>query len=200
MTARERAPRASGFSLVELLVSLTVLMVVLTGLATMMIGNSKINKAEQMRARAHADARNCLSMIVQKLRSAGWDPANAGIPSVALDPDPGDSVDQIEIFADLDDDATTDGPGEQVLIRHSGQTVTWRNSSDVSAPFGILAVHIDNDEDGDGTPEPMFVPDSTTSPKRITVRVTARSPVPDPTSGEIIRYTVASEVTLRKEL
>jgi len=30
--------------------------------------------------------------------------------------------------------------------------------------------------------------------------VTARSAVPDPTSGDFIRYTVSSDVVLRKEL
>ena len=34
----------------------------------------------------------------------------------------------------------------------------------------------------------------------ITVRITAQSPVPDPMSGEFIRYTVSSDVFLRKSL
>jgi prepilin-type N-terminal cleavage/methylation domain-containing protein len=198
--ATGRAGRSAGFTLLELLVSLTVLLLVMSGLATMMIGNAKIDKAQRMRARAHADARNCLAMVVEKLRSAGWDPRNAGIASVTLDADPGDGVEEIEVFADLDEDTATDSPGEQVLIRHSGETVSWRNSADTSAPFDVVAVHIDNDENGDGIPEPMFVPDRTPNPTRIAVRVTARSPVPDPTSGRVLRYTVTSEVTLRKAL
>ena len=50
-----------------------------------------------------------------------------------------------------------------------------------------------------GTIEPMFIPNSA-SPTRVTVQITARSPDPDPTSGEFIRYTVSSDVELRKEL
>jgi len=46
----------------------------------------------------------------------------------------------------------------------------------------------------------MFVADSMTNPTKITVRITARSPVPDPRSGQYIRYTVSSEIVLRKNL
>ena len=78
--------------------------------------------------------------------------------------------------------------------------VEWRRSSDTSQPFDVLAVNISNDEDGDGTAEPMFVANSTTDPSRILVRLTAQSPVPDPKTGQRIRFTVASEVVLRNGL
>jgi hypothetical protein len=40
----------------------------------------------------------------------------------------------------------------------------------------------------------------TPNPTRITVTITAESPVPDPRSGQKIRYTVSSDVVLRKAL
>jgi hypothetical protein len=86
------------------------------------------------------------------------------------------------------------------LIRWNGSRIEWRKTSDVTAPFAILADYISNDADGDGTPEAMFVPDSLTSPTRVIVRITARSPAPDPQTGDFIRYTVSSEVTLRKAI
>lgn len=139
-------------------------------------------------------------MIVQKLRSAGWDPLNAGLTTVNLDPDLTDDVSEIEVFADLDEDGATTSPDEQITIRHSGEQITWRRTGDPSDPFLVLATHITNDANGDGTPEPMFVPDSTTNPTRITVRVTAQSPDPDLGTGEFIRFTVSSDVVLRKRL
>ena len=138
-----------------MLVSLTVLLMVMAGLTSLLIENSRINKAQQLTAQAQADARNSLAVIEQRLRSAGWDPLNAGISTVNLDGDLSDAVSEIEVFADLD---------------------------------------------GDGTVEPMFVPDSATNPRRISIRITARSPVPNPMSGEFIRFTVASDVVLRKSL
>ena len=97
-------------------------------------------------------------------------------------------------------DGTTDGLDEQVLIRHVGQQIVWRRSNDTSGPFVILATNITNDADGDGTIESMFVPSSTPDPERITVQITARSPVPNPMSGEFIRFTADTEVVLRKAL
>ncbi len=189
-----------GFSLLELLVSLTVTLLIMTGVTKMMLENSRINKAQQMTAQVQSNARNCLSMVVQRLRSAGWDPLNVGIPSVALDTDLGDDISEIEVYADLDSDGTTDGVDEQVLIRHIGDRIVWRRSNDVSEPFVILATNISNDADGDGTIENMFVPSSTPDPQRIRVQITARSPVPDPMSGEFIRFTAGTDIVLRKSL
>jgi hypothetical protein len=141
-------------------------------------------------------------MVVQKLRSAGWDPTNAGLPTVTLDPDTTDDISEIEVFADLDEDGVTaDDPDEQTLIRHLGASgqIVWRPSSDVNEPFIVLSGDISNDADGDGNIEPMFVPDAD-PPTRITVQITAQSPAPDPTSGQFIRYTVSSDVVLRKAL
>lgn len=190
-----------GFSLVELMISTAVLLVVMVALFAMLIQNSKINKSRKLTMDAQANARSTLSVLVQKLRSAGWDPMNTGtIPALALDPDLTDDVSQIEIYADVDGDGTTDGAKEQILIRHQNDRVEWRSTNDVSAPFTIMAANITNDADGDGTIEPMFVPDSTTDPTRVTVQVTAEAPMPDPVSGEPIRYTVSSDVVLRKRL
>jgi prepilin-type N-terminal cleavage/methylation domain-containing protein len=190
-----------GFSLVEMLVSVTVLMLALSGLATLLIQNARINKSQRMTAEVQANARNTLSMVVQKLRSAGWDPTNAGIATVNLDADLTDLVSEIEVFADINEDGDTDDADEQILIRHLGPTrqIVWRPTSDNTDPFIILSGDISNDADGDGTIEPMFVPDAT-PPTRITVQITAQSPAPDPTSRQFIRYTVSSDVVLRKAL
>jgi len=197
---RERAQ--SGFSLLELLVSLTVMALAMGGLASLLIQNSRINTAERMAAETQSNARNTLSMVVQKLRSAGWDPRNTGsFPAVNLDSDTSDDISEIEIFADVDEDTATDSPYEQILIRHlpSANQVVWRPSNDTSDPFIVLSGNITNDADGDGVVEPMFVPDAN-PPTVITVTVTARSPAPDPTSRQYIRYTVSSDVVLRKNL
>jgi len=194
-----RAVRAeSGFTLVELLVSLALLSMVLGGVAGLLVQNSRINRAEQMSAEVQSNARNCLSMIVQTLRTAGWDPRNAGFAAVALDPSPTNTNNYIEVFADLNEDGDASDAGEDVIIRWAVDRIEWR--TDPSQPYVTLSDSISNDADGDGTAETMFVPDSMTHPTRITVRITARSPVPDPRTGQFIRYTVSSEVVLRKKV
>ncbi len=188
-----------GFSLIEMLVSVVVMLLAMTGLASLLIQNSQINKQQQMTADVQANARNALSLIVQKMRSAGWDPANTGtVPTVALDTNPGDDIAEIEIFADLvGDDGLTDQDDEQIMIRHVNNQIVWRRTA--GGAFSVLAANISNDADGDGTIENMFVPDAN-PPTRITVQVTARSPAVDPVSKDFIRYTVSSDVVLRKEL
>ena len=193
-----RGRAEDGFTLVELVVSLGLLSMVLGGVAGLMVQSSQINRAEQMSAEVQSNARNCLSMIVQTLRSAGWDPRNVGFASVVLDPSPSNTNNYIEVLADLNEDADTSDTLEDVTIRWASNRIEWR--TDPSQPYVILADSISNDADGDGVAETMFVADSMSSPTRITVRITARSPVPDPRSGQYIRYTVSSEVVLRKAI
>jgi len=195
-----RGRKEGGFTLVEMLVSLTLLSMVFGGIAALMIQNSQINRTEQISAEVQSNARNCLSMIVQVLRTAGWDPKNAGFAAVGLDPSPTNSTNYIEVFADLNEDGDTNDANEDVTIRWATDKIEWRTTSDTTQPYVTLADSISNDADGDGAPETMFVADSMSNPTRITVRITARSPVPDPRSGQYIRYTVSSEVVLRKKL
>jgi type II secretory pathway pseudopilin PulG len=191
-----------GASLIELMISLVIFLLAMSGLATFLLQNARINKAQQMTADVQANARNTLSVVVQKMRSAGWDPLQFGMDALTLDPDLADDVSEIEVFADLNADGDSDDTDEQILIRHTGtgKTVEWRPDNDVSTPFVTLSTNISNDADGDGTIEPMFVPDDTTNPTVITIRITAQSPAPDPTSGQFIRYTVMSDVALRREV
>jgi prepilin-type N-terminal cleavage/methylation domain-containing protein len=192
-----------GFSLVELLVSLTILVLAMTGLAGLLIQNAKVNKSEQMTAAVHTNARNSVTMIVQELRSAGWDPLYLSFPGVVLDPDDNDAddtdgVDDLEVYADLLGNGNTTDMDERVRIRFNGSQILWRRQ--VGQSYIVVAGNISNDADGDGTPEPMFLPDTTPTPSRITVQVTAESPTPDPLTGQPIRYTVSSDVVLREQL
>ena len=193
-----RTGGARGTSLVELLVGITVFTMAMAAVAGILIQNSQMNKSEQMAADVQANARNSLSLIVERLRSAGWDPQNLGIQTVDLDSDLTDQVSYIEVFADFTGDGATTGPDEAVLIRHSNGTIAWRTQT--GQPFVPLAANISNDADGDGNIEQMFVPDNTTSPTSVVVQITAESPSPDPVSGDFLRYTVQSEVTLRARI
>lgn len=188
-----------GFSLLEMLVSLTILLLAMGGLYSLLLQNSRINKAQQMTADVQANARNTLSFLVQKTRSAGWDPLNVGLASVTPDSNTADTIAELEVFADLNGDGDSDDIDEQIMIRHVNGQIVMRRDNDGSSPFEIVATGISNDANGDGTIEPMFVLDAV-PPTRITIQVTARSAAPDPTSGDFIRYTVSSDVVLRKDL
>jgi type II secretory pathway pseudopilin PulG len=193
-----RSAASRGYSILEALVAMAVLLSAMTSIYGLLLQYARMNKSQQLSVSAQSDARTSLTMIVGKLRNAGWDPLSAGIQFVQLDTNALDGIDEIEVFADLDADGDTDGLDEQVLIRHIADRIEWRRSAGGS--FEVLAVGISNDSDGDGTVEPMFTPDSTSDPTRVVVQITATSSVPDPVSGQPTRYTVAGEVTLRNKI
>ena len=188
----------SGFSLIETMVSMTVVLLVMAALAGLLIQNSKINMSQQMAAEVQANARNTLAMVMAKLRTAGWDPSDADIPNVIFDDDYTDDFEEIEVFADLDGDGITTGDGEQILIRYDyvNEHVSWRSSA-TADEFTVLSINISNDEDRDGNREWMFVADDLSNPTRITIQLTARSPRPDPTTGRFLTYSVSSDIYLR---
>lgn len=187
-----------GFTLLEALISLALLLTAMLAIATMLLQGSRVNRQQQLLATTQSDARTSLSLIVNKLRTAGWDPTSAGIQAVQLDTNLTDGIDTIEVFADLDSDGDTDGLDEQILIRHLADRIEWRRSA--TGSFEILAAGISNDANGDGTTETMFVPDSTTNPTRIVVQITAESSDLDPLTKTPVQITMASEVALRRRL
>lgn len=192
--------RQRGFTIVETLVGLAVFSTLVSAVAGLLLHNSRLQRGQLMAVEAQRNARTSLSMIAAVLRSAGWDPLNTGIDPVVLDDDPGDDEETLEVHADLNEDGDIDDDMEQVLIRHVEGRIEWRRSSDVSAPFEILADWITNDADGDGLGEAMFVPDSALAPSRITVRITARSSLADPRTRAPARHTLSSEIVLRDAL
>jgi len=187
-----------GFTMLEALIAVAILLMAMTAIAGMLIQCSRIGMSQRLAANTQSDARSSLALILGKLRTAGWDPMSAGLQVVQLDTNLGDNISEIETFADLDADGDTDGLNEQVLIRHVGDRIEWRREA--SGSFEILAIGVSNDSDGNGAPEPMFVPDSTTNPTRVVVQITAESPELDPVTRAPIRFTVASEVVFRKKL
>ncbi|MDH3283200.1 MAG: prepilin-type N-terminal cleavage/methylation domain-containing protein [Acidobacteriota bacterium] len=189
-----------GVSLVEAMVSLVLILLIMSAFGGFMVQSAKINKSRLMAVETQATARNTLSLVVQTLRTSGWDPMGTGFAPVITDPDLTDNISEIEVFADLDEDGSTNSDGEQMIIRHVNDEVQWRRTNDVTESFRILGVNITNDADGDGAAEPMFVPDDPVSPTRVIVKITAESPARSAETGEFIRYTVTSEVIFRKEL
>jgi len=188
----------AGLTLVELLVSLAVFSIAVTAFASMVVGGAKLNKSQQLAISAQSNARNCVSLIEQSIRTAGWDPKNAGFSGLLLQ-SPATAADNwVEVFADLDEDGATTSAKEDMTFRLNGTTLEWRTSS--SGSFETLAPYITNDADGDGTPELMITPDSVTNPTRITIKVTARSAAPDPRTNQYIRATVTTDVVLRRSL
>jgi Tfp pilus assembly protein PilW len=193
-----RLRREAGVTLLELLVSVGLVSVILSGVAALLIRNSAINRTQQLVSETQSNARNSLSIVVQALRSSGWDPRETDFAPVVVDPDLGDTVSIVTINSDFSGDGDIDDPDEAISIRHTSGRIEWRKSATDS--YTILAVDVSNDADGDGTVEPMFAYDDPSDPTRVTVQITTVSPIPDPISGSLVRHTVSSNVVLRNKL
>lgn len=189
---------ARGFSLVEALIGLVLLTVALTALGSLLTQSSRINRRQQAQTDLQSSARNTLTVVVQTLRTAGWNPRNVAMVPVVADPSSVVTGDSIQVRADINADGDTADDFEDVVIRHVDDRIEWKRSA-AATTFEILGVDLTNDADGDGTAEPMFTL-SGSPVNRIKVTITGRGSRPEAWSGKVARYTVSSDVTLRSQL
>jgi prepilin-type N-terminal cleavage/methylation domain-containing protein len=187
-----------GFSLVEFIVALALLVLLVTGIAPLLFQSAQMNRSQQLVIETQANARSSVSLITQRLRTSGWDPREVGIPPLTVGTIANGGTNAVQIFADLNEDGDVNDQDENVLIRLVSNRIEWRRTAGGS--FETLALNINNDPDGDGTADPLFVPTPLANPASITVQVTAQSPVMDPRLADFARFTVANEVTLRNSL
>lgn len=190
--------REAGFTLVEGMVSLALLAVSMAILGSILVGSMRANRMQRTQAELQESARTAMSIITQALRTAGWNPRQvSGISKLVPNPSGSTAVNEVTINADLNGDGTLNGTDEVIDIRHSTDRIEWRRPLVSGANYETLAVDITNDADGDGTAEPMFTLSSASSPRTVTVRITAQSQMRDLQSGEFQRYVVRSTVDLR---
>lgn len=186
-----------GFSLVEAVVGLAVLALTLGMLGTMLQQSSRINRTQRVQNELQESARSCLSLTVQALRTAGWNPCqNSGVVGVIPFPTAQAAVQQVTLRADLDGDCSFTAADEIVVIRHNVDRVEWMRPN-VSTAWETLATDISNDANDDGVLEPMFVLSSVSNPHTVRVNVTARSRSREVQSGLFQHYSASSLVTLR---
>ena len=95
--------RASGFTLMELLVSMSIGMVVLAALAKTFTVQSRQNTAEEQIAQMQGNARAALDLMVREIQMAKYNPAGTAFSSaygVTY------SASQLEVKADMNGDGT----------------------------------------------------------------------------------------------
>lgn len=110
-----------GMTLVELLVTMTILGLVLVVVTGMLIRSSRLESRTVRRAEMQAATRQALALLTTELRQAGADPKNppAGVVGIVT----ADST-RIRVRADLNGDGTlqTTEPSEDVTYRFNDTT------------------------------------------------------------------------------
>jgi prepilin-type N-terminal cleavage/methylation domain-containing protein len=122
--ADRRSPSAAGFTLVELLVTMVVMLSVLAVVAQIVV-QSNVVYAQQ---RAHLERRystaTTVEMIARLVRQA---------QSVTTDPDGNGALDSIRIVADWNPrDGDTGDPYESIVFSQAGMTLFKREAADAA--------------------------------------------------------------------
>lgn len=190
----------TGFTLIELMISLAIGMIVLGAIYTVFtIQNKHFTNQEQI-AEMQQIARTAMDVMIREISMAGYDPnkwlptpipANAGITSAALT--------SLAFTADLNANSVTTDSNENVTYAFdSANYRITRNTGGGAQPFA------ENIEDlaftyskADGSPATLL-----TDIRMIKISIRARTAKPDPsvtTNGGYRTYTLTSHVTLRNQ-
>src|SRR5205085_3748369 len=125
MTRARRHP--SGFTLLELLVTLTVLGMVLLVLSTIFVATNRTHRRVNRNANLQASARQTLSLMSTELREAGADPS---VPAIGLVGIVSADSASLRVRADLNGDGAiqTTEPSEDVTYTYvAGSKTLQRN-------------------------------------------------------------------------
>ena len=139
-----RASGRAGFTLVEVLVSLTMLSIVLGAAVAVMLGVQRGYIRQRETARAETALRTAETTVVSVLRTAGADPYNTGL--TLLDPDAKNRgvFDNVRVVSDFNPaDGDVKDLLEDVLVYVERDTlyVSWKQgepATPVAAPVRLL--------------------------------------------------------------
>jgi len=191
--------RASGFTLMELLVSMSIGMVVLAALAKTFTVQSRQNTAEEQVAQMQGNARAALDLMVREIQMAKYNPAGTAFSSaygVTY------SASQLEVKADMDGNgtiSTSSGSVEDIIYaRDAANNYITRKLG-----AGIAEIVADNitaftfayyDANGSAVTSSA----NSGNIRKVTINITARTAKPDPsyTSNSGYRtYQISADIT-----
>lgn len=192
--------RASGFTLMELLVSMSIGMVVLAALAKTFTVQSRQNTAEEQIAQMQGNARAALDLMVREIQMAKYNPAGTAFSSaygVTY------SASELEVKADMNGDgtiSTSSGSVEDIIYardavnnyitRKLGSTGTAEIVADNITAFTFAYY--------DANGSAVTSSGNSGNIRKVTINITARTAKPDPsyTSNSGYRtYQISADIT-----
>jgi len=136
-----KTPTQSGFSLMELLIGMTLTLAVMAIGSTLLASSFAIRNRENQRSSAIADAQRALNMMSREIANAGYGLSSNGIV-VGGDSD----STQIRVRSDLDLSGATTGDGEDVkyvLVNDANGSFIVRMNLQPTQTTGLIANRID---------------------------------------------------------
>jgi len=96
--------KENGFTLVELLIAMTIGLIILAALSSTFLMQRKIYDVQEQIVEMVQTARAAIDMMTREIRMAGYDPTGAGFDGITYD------ADQLEIKADMYQTNNTGNP------------------------------------------------------------------------------------------
>ena len=136
-----KACQQSGFSLVELVIAMTISLVIMAIASTLLASSFQVRTRENKRSSAIADAQGALNILSREIANAGYGLSTNGIVTG------GDSgATSIRIRSDLDLSGATNGSGEDVkyvLVTDANGSFIVRLNLQPTQTTGLIANRID---------------------------------------------------------
>jgi type IV pilus assembly protein PilW len=191
--------RASGFTLMELLVSMSIGMVVLAALAKTFTVQSRQNNAEEQVAQMQGNARAALDLMVREIQMAKYNPAGTAFSSaygVTY------SASQLEVKADMDGNgtiSTSSGSVEDIIYaRDAANNYITRKLGSGTAEIVADNITAFTFAYYDANGSAVTSSGNSGNIRKVTINITARTAKPDPsyTSNSGYRtYQISADIT-----
>ena len=192
-----------GFTLVELLIAMTIGLIILTALSSTFLMQRKAYDVQEQITEMVQTARAAMDMMSREIRMAGYDPTGAmqksdptGAKFVGIPYD----ANKLQIYADLKGDEDTNDPHEYIKYTIDSD-YPFEIRRDTGGGRQEFALNIQSFTfvylEADGTTEVITSTD-TDKIRQIKITITARTSKPDPNiSGGYRTYTLTSYITPR---
>ena len=191
--------RASGFTLMELLVSMSIGMVVLAAVAKTFTVQSRQNTAEEQVAQMQGNARAALDLMVREIQMAKYNPAGTAFSSaygVTY------SASQLEVKADMDGNgtiSTSSGSVEDIIYaRDAANNYITRKLGSGTAEIVADNITAFTFAYYDANGSAVTSSGNSGNIRKVTINITARTAKPDPsyTSNSGYRtYQISADIT-----
>ena len=191
--------RASGFTLMELLVSMSIGLVVLAALAKTFTVQSRQNTAEEQVAQMQGNARAALDLMVREIQMAKYNPAGTAFSSaygVTY------SASQLEVKADMDGNgtiSTSSGSVEDIIYaRDAANNYITRKLGSGTAEIVADNITAFTFAYYDANGSAVTSSGNSGNIRKVTINITARTAKPDPsyTSNSGYRtYQISADIT-----
>jgi type IV pilus assembly protein PilW len=186
-----RGKKTAGFTLIEVMVSMTIGLVVLAAVAGTFTVQLRQNSAEEQLAQMQQDVRGALDLMVREIEMAGFKSAGGVFNGVATS-----TATTLQIKLDLDYNGLADKATEDISYSYSSGVLT-RTLNTPAVSSATLADNLTSfsfsylDANGAATT-------TSTAVRRITINITAQTAKADPsypTNGGKRTYQISADVT-----